>query len=368
LDKKIIVSVISDLVTDQRVQKECNTLAGMGYEVVLVGRKSSSLLLSAAFPYKVVRLNCFFRRGPLMYLAFNTRLFFFILFKGAHILWANDLDSLLPNFIISRLKRQQLIYDSHEYFTESVYKPTSRKIWALLERILFPRLKHVLTVNDSIKQIYEKKYKVPVTVIRNVPLKQEVLYTVKMPVLPGKKVLVMQGIGLNENRGAEEAVMAMQFLPDIFNLFFIGKGTILARLMQMVQDLQLSGKVTFIDTLPYQEMMAYTRQCFLGLIFEKIDVSGEHLLALPNKFFDYLHAGIPVLSSKAIEIQLLIERYQVGDYIDSFDPGEIAKKILGISKNEQQYLSWKKNTVIASEELNWQNEERKLVHFMQQLG
>ena len=68
----------------------------------------------------------------------------------------------------------------------------------------------------------------------------------------------MQGIGLNENRGAEEAVLAMQFLPDVFNLYFIGSGTILNKLKQMVLDLNLSHKVTFIDVLPYNEMMKYT--------------------------------------------------------------------------------------------------------------
>ena len=110
---------------------------------------------------------------------------------------------------------------------------------------------------------------------------------------PGKKILIMQGMGLNENRGAEEAILAMQFLPDNFCLYFIGSGTILTRLKQMVLDLNLSDKVTFIDVLPYAEMMKYTRQCFLGLIFEKIDVTDQHLFALPNKFFDYIHAGIP---------------------------------------------------------------------------
>ncbi len=267
-----------------------------------------------------------------MYFIFNTQLFFYLLFKRADVLWANDLDTLLPNFINSRLKNCKLVYDSHEYFTESVYKKRSRKIWALLEARLFPRLKNVVTVNNSIKNIYEKKYHVPVTVVRNMPGKISSSASIDKPILPaGKKILIMQGTGLNENRGAEEAVLMMQFLPVEFNLYFIGSGTILGKLKQMVQDLNLSHKIVFIEVLPYHEMMEYTRQCFLGLIFEKIDVSDEHRFALPNKFFDYIHAGIPVLSSRAVEIKSLIEKYQVGDLIESFDPNEIAKKILSIS-------------------------------------
>ena len=369
MNKKIIVSVISDIVTDQRVQKECNTFHKMGYKVLLIGRKSKNTFLLHEFPYRIVRFTNLFRRGPFMYLVFNIQLFFYLLFKKADILWANDLDTLLPNFIISRLKRIKLVYDSHEYFILSVYKKTSRKIWQFLERLLFPHLKNVITVNNSIKQAYEKKYKVPVTVLRNVPYKFVKNKDAGEDILSrGKKILMMQGIGLNENRGAEEAVLAMQFLPDFFNLYFIGSGTILNTLKQMVLDLNLSHKVTFIDVLPYNEMMKYTRQCFLGLIFEKIYFTDQHMFALPNKFFDYMHAGIPVLSSKALEIKLIIEKYRTGDFIDSFEPTQIAEKIIEISKNEEIYNLWKHNTVLASEELNWQNEEKILINFMQHLS
>ena len=368
MNKKIIVSVISDLVTDQRVQKECNTFYKEGYDVLLIGRKSKNIFVLNELPYKVIRFHNLFRRGPLMYLVFNLQLFFYLLFKKADLLWANDLDTLLPNFIIARLKKTKLVYDSHEYFTLSVYKKTSRKIWELLEKFLFPRLKNVITVNDSIKNVYEKKYKVPVVAIRNVPYKSVNNENMKMDLPKNKKILVMQGIGLNENRGAEEAVLMMQFLSSEYNLYFIGRGTILQKLKRMVVDLKLSDKVTFIDALPYNQMMAYTRQCFLGLIFEKINFNDEHMFALPNRLFDYLKAGIPVISSKAIEIKNIIEKYNVGDFIDNFEPGQIAEKILEISRNTEVYNQWKLNTVAASNELCWENEEIKLKDFIRQLS
>ena len=368
MSKKIIVSVISDLVTDQRVQKECKTLHNMGYEVLLVGRKSRRTFILNDLPFKTLRFYNLFRRGPFMYLVFNTQLFFYLLFKKADVLWSNDLDTLLPNFIISRLKNVKLIYDSREYFTESVIKKTSKRIWEILERILFPHLKNVITVNDSIKNVYEKQYRVPVTVIRNVPYQLQKLSVTK-PVLPAnKKILVMQGNGLNENRGAEEAVLMMQYLPDHFMLYFIGGGTILSDLKRMTNQLNLSHKIIFIDLLPYAEMMEYTKQCYLGLIFEKIDISDEHRFSLPNKFFDYLHAGIPVLSSKPVEIKAIMDKYHVGTFIESFKPESIAKTIIDISLNEEIYHQWKQNTVAAAHEYNWENEEKVLIHFMQNLA
>lgn len=356
--------MISDLVTDQRVKKECNTLFKLGYEVLLIGRKSENNFGLDELPYKVVRFKNLFKGGPLMYLMFNGQLFFYLLFKKADILWANDLDTLLPNFLIAWLKNLKLIYDSHEYFTMSVYKTTSRKVWQRLESFLFPRLKNVITVNESIKKVYEEKYQVPITVIRNVPYKNDMHATEKIDIVANKKILIMQGAGINENRGAEEAVEMMQFLPDEFLLLFIGKGTIIEKLKKMVKDLTLENKVMFIGLLPYQQMMNYTRQSFLGLIFEKIDFTDEHNFALPNRFFDYIKAGIPVLSTKAVEIKALIEKYDIGDFVDDLSAAHLTEKIIQISKDTLLYNCWKLNTAKAASDLCWENEEKKLIEFM----
>lgn len=367
MSKKIIVSVISDIVTDQRVQKECNTFHKMGYEVLLIGRKSKNTFLLKELDYKVIRFANPFRRGLLMYLVFNTQLFFYLLFKNADVLWANDLDTLLPNFIISRLKNIKLVYDSHEYFTLTVVKRNSRKVWEALEKFLFPRLKNVITVNESIKKIYEKKYKLPITVLRNVPYKFVKDENAEKIIFPlNKKILIMQGIGLNENRGAEEAVLMMQFLPDDFMLYFIGWGTMLNKLKQMVRDLQLESKITFIAPLPYKQMMEYTRQCFLGLVFAKINLNDAHLFTLPNKFFDYIQAGIPVIASKGSEIQRIIDKYNIGAYISSLEPHKIAEEIVQVANNNE-YNTWKRNTISASTELCWENEENVLIDFMNRL-
>ncbi len=368
MNKKIIVSVISDIVTDQRVQKECATVHKLGYEVLLLGRKSSNDFGLDKLHYKVLRFWDPFKRGPFMYAFFNFQLFFYLLFKSADILWANDLDTLLPNYLIAKLKRIILVYDSHEYFLLTVSKKFSRNVFEKIERYVFPKLRNVVTVNNSIKDVYEKKYGVPITVIRNVPFKATpVLNIILPPENAGKRILLMQGIGLNENRGAEEAVEMMQFLPDKYVLYFIGRGTILPRLKKLVAELSLEKRILFFGVLPYDEMMAYTRLAFLGLIFEKINFNDEHLFALPNKFFDYIKAGLPVLSSNAVEIKAIIEQYNIGTFIHDFNPENIAAKIIEVGMDEQSYMLWKQNLVKAAEELNWENEEDKLVAFMERL-
>lgn len=110
--------MINDLVTDNRVHKICTTLEECGYEVRLIGRKLPGSLPLPAWSFGAERMSLLFKTGPLFYLFFNLRLFFRLLFKKADLLYANDLDTLLPNYLVAGIKNIPLIYDSHELFCE----------------------------------------------------------------------------------------------------------------------------------------------------------------------------------------------------------------------------------------------------------
>ena len=104
MKKRVFISVISDLVTDQRVRRAATALNEAGYEVVVVGRQLKKSSALAEKGYQIVRFRLWFERGFLFYMTFNLRLFFFLLFKKVDILLSNDLDTLLPNYLISKIK------------------------------------------------------------------------------------------------------------------------------------------------------------------------------------------------------------------------------------------------------------------------
>jgi len=129
--KRIVISVTNDLTTDQRVEKTCEVLSDIGYEVLLVGRR-----LKKSLPiqrnYRTVRFYLLFNKGFLFYAEFNIRLFIFLLFTKKNILFSNDLDTLLPNYLLSLLQRKTLVFDSHELFSEIpelVHKPRVKNFW-----------------------------------------------------------------------------------------------------------------------------------------------------------------------------------------------------------------------------------------------
>ena len=93
-----------------------------------------------------------------------------MLFKKFDVYHANDLDTLLPMWIISSIRRKNLVYDTHEYFTgvpEIQNRLIVKKIWKSIEKLIFPRLKYVFTVNSSISNLYFKDYQIKANVLRN---------------------------------------------------------------------------------------------------------------------------------------------------------------------------------------------------------
>ena len=360
---KVIISVTNDLSTDQRVDKVCHTLAGMGFSVTLVGRllpESPTLDRS----YNTHRMYLFFRKGPLFYAEYNLRLFLFLMFNRCNLLVSNDLDTLLPNFIISRIKRVPMVYDSHEYYTETpelINRPLVRGIWERIERSIFPRLTDVITVNESIAGLYEKKYGIKLNVVRNIPRTVspvEVKSRKELGLPDDRKIVLMQGAGINIQRGAEESIEAMKYVEGAI-LLIIGSGDVIGQLRKMSEMPGLNGKVMFLPKMPYTELMQHTRVADIGLTLDK-DTNINYRYSLPNKLFDYIHAGIPVLASRLPEICRIVEGYNVGLICENHDPAEIARMINLMLNDETSRADWKVNLRKAASELTWENEENVL--------
>ena len=361
--KKIIISVTNDLSTDQRVKKVCGTLNSMNYDILLIGRKKhTSLKLKR--PYRTKRMKLIFNKGALFYAEFNIRLFILLVFSKVDIYHANDLDTLLANYLAAIIRRKPIVYDSHEYFTgvpEIQNKKLVKKVWQTIEQFIFPKLKHIITVNQSIAQLYKEEYNKDLRILRNVPNKVESLKLKsksELNIAEDKDIIITQGAGININRGIEELVEAMQYLNNVC-LIIIGDGDVIPQLKKRVLELKLENSIIFKGRMPYHEMMQYTQHAKLGITIDK-DTNTNYKYSLPNKLFDFIHAGIPILASKIIEVEKIIKKYQIGLFINNHEPTHIANQIKYALDNKELISEWKSNTTLATKELNWEIEENTL--------
>jgi glycosyltransferase involved in cell wall biosynthesis len=371
--KRAIVSVTNDLYTDNRVNKICLFLVEEGYDVLLVGRLRKNSLPLASRSYQTKRMKLLFDKGPLFYAAYNLRLFFFLLVQRADVLVANDLDTLLANFVAKKVKPStKVVYDSHEYFTEVpelTKRPRIQRFWLGIEKLIFPKLKTIYTVNQSIAQLYEATYKKNIQVIRNIsPTWKPNTYLSKaeLGIPENKFVLILQGAGINVDRGAEEAVEAMRQLNDCV-LLIVGDGDVVEELKKNVKEYDLQHSVLFFGKRPYDEMMQFTYNADLGLTLDKA-TNLNYKFSLPNKVFDYIHAGTPILSTRLVEIGRIIERNNVGILIDELTVDSLVEAIQSLQTNKSLLDELKANCQKAAEVENWDEEKKILKVIYSNLG
>ncbi|MCT4623579.1 MAG: glycosyltransferase [Schleiferiaceae bacterium] len=365
---KIIISTTNDISTDNRVNKIALLLLELGYEVLWVGRVlPNSLPLQRE--YKTHRMKLFFTKGALFYAEFNIRLFFFLLFNKSDVLLSNDLDTLLANYLVSRLKRKDLVYDTHEYFLgvpENQDNALAKTVWTKIERWIFPQLKTVFTVNNSIASLYEQDYGFRPKVFRNispVTIPEKVKRRTELGLPENKMIVINQGSGINVDRGMEEALEAILQIENAV-LLLVGSGDVVPQLRAEVKNRNIEDKVIFVDRVPYAELLQYTANADVGISLDK-DTNINYKYSLPNKLFDYIHCGIPVVCSRVVEVKSIVDKYAIGKSVNSHKPEEIASAISEVLSHGKTYYQEKLKK--ASQAENWEQEKEVPAEVYKQL-
>jgi glycosyltransferase involved in cell wall biosynthesis len=372
LGKKAIMAVTNDLATDNRVRRHAEFLQRQGFDVITTGRIMPESLPLNNWPGKTRRVEHVFNRNVFFYAEYNIRLFFYLLFQKTDLIISNDLDTLPACRLAAMLKRKPLVYDSHELFTEVPEletNPFAKNTWKLLEKLSVPGIRYAITVNDSIAKILGKRYGVPFRVVRNVPERYtpaERKTRAELGLPENKKIIILQVSGINVRRGAEEAVMAMKQLDIPAVLLIAGSGDVIPELKKITVEEKLQDKILFKNKMPYSELMAHTAVCDLGLTLDKGD-NLNYLYSLPNKLFDYIQAGIPVLASDLPEIRNIVDKYRVGEITESTEPVYLAQKIKFCLTDMEKRMTWQKNTTFAAEICCRSNEEHILSDLYEQV-
>jgi len=364
MKNRIFFSVTNDLSYDQRMIRICDSLAAAGYQVCLIGRKQAKSVPLIQRRFQQVRLHCFFQKGLGFYAEYNIRLFFYLLFHGADIYCAIDLDTILPNLIVSSIKKKQRVYDAHEYFTEVpevVRRPTVKRIWEKIAEWSIPQFEHCYTVASELGDIMTSMYGPTFSIIRNVPTPTQ---KVASPTADQAFTLLYQGV-LNEARGLEVAIKAMKKLPKT-QLWLAGEGDLSAKLRSLAKEEKVEDQVNFLGYLQPAALKEVTLKAHLGLnLLENKGLSYYYSLA--NKAFDYIQVGLPSIHMDFPAYRDLQDQYGVFLLLEELSVDALVSSIISIQQDKMAYRQLQQNCLSARTILNWEQEEKILFSFYQRL-
>lgn len=353
---KVLVSVFNNLSTDQRVEKVCRTLSENGFTIELIGNNWGGLPdLKRDYPVSRIILKSKILRYA--YVEFQWKLYKELLKKADQhtILLSNDLDTLLPNYMVSKKLNLPLVYDSHEIFTEmpSVNGRFTQNIWRSLESFIAPKLKFMMTASESYADWFHKTYGIerPV-VVQNFPLKSG--NPQDYSIVNSPKVIIYQGV-INPSRGLDKLIPEMHKIENA-ELWIAGDGPKKKEFQELTKNLGLDDKVKFIGKILPEKLREITQKADLGVSIEENN-GLSYYFSMPNKISDYIQARIPVVVSDFPEMRKVADHFKAGEKIRDYN--ELAQKIQLVLNNGKH--SYKDALDHAASQLCWENEENRLL-------
>lgn len=355
-----MVLVSNDLTFDQRVRKTVGTLERDGWDVEVVGR-----LLPTSKPVGWTQHATRYR------LRFNRRVWFYaeltwvfarhlLRAQRVDLVWANDLDTLLPARLLGWAKRVPVVFDSHEFFTEAEGlsgRPLQRGVWLAVERLTMPTCRSVIAVNDGIADALADRYPQAAfgrpLVVRNMPVlrpeqtRSDRSLWARYGVPTERPILLMQGAFMDRDRGAKAAVEALDAMPEV-TLVLIGSGSEFD--WATSQQPHYGGRLVCIPKLPFDELVRLTAAADVGLSLDSA-VCGNFYMSLPNKLFDYIHAGLPVVATDLPEIRRVITEHAVGQITPSTSPADLSSATRSVLATDRE--TWRSRCELATTALHW---------------
>jgi glycosyltransferase involved in cell wall biosynthesis len=368
----ICFTFLGDIQYDSRLSKCARTLRERGYGVsaVIASEKrekpeSPGITLKTIFVPRV-------RSGKFRFFSFYLRALWPTLRSKADCYFASDLYSLPIAYLAAKFRRARLIYDSRELYSSIAAlrgRQQTQRFWSYIERKIIPRADVVFTVNDALAESISNLYSIPKPeVLLNCPRKQTIrksdcLRTI-LTIPPSQRILLYQG-GLQHGRGIPIMLSAIKSISNAV-LVLMGRGILKAEILEIIKREKLGHRVFLLDAVRVDDLLEYTASADVGLcLIENYGESYYH--SLPNKLFEYVAAGVPVVASNFPEMSRFVESNRVGLCVDPEKEDEIVAAMQRLVSDLELHKALVHHCEETASRYTWENESLKLVGVIEDL-
>ena len=389
--KEIVMLVVSTLRVDPRVEREARALAAAGYDVKIIFPDfvrpyfgDDPFSWGDGVTFKPVAA------AGASYIMFAPWLFGDIIHAAAceerpFAFHCHDLSTAMIGLSAARKVKSVCVCDFHEWWSENVtwdrttsqwisHPPLPKRLYKAAERLCMRKAHHVVTVCDSIAQALreESSSAGPVTIVRNIPpaatgngaARKDLRAELDVP--GDRKIILYQG-GVGSTRNLEAVIEAM---AAVHNALLVIRGPSIeafsAGYMDLAQTLGIVDRVVCLPPVPSADVVAAARGADVGL-YTVLGLGLNFEYALPNKVFEYLAAGLPLLVPHFPEVKALVEQYRIGLTFDPASPSDIARTINLMVEDEEVRRGYAANITAALTDLDAGREWQKLVALYDEL-
>lgn len=386
--RKVLKIVVSDFVFESRDKREVEALVEAGYTVTVLARRISEKYPDLDLSYEIIRKPLIPSRGPrwtqLVGVICNSFHWMGVINQQSpNLISAHDWFPLTLAWLATNFKKNRplLIYDSHELELGRAKigrrTPIRTALIKGLERFLIKRSDAMVVVNSSISEIVKNAYRLDFSpdVVRNIPEFWDVtveareryrgLFRNKIGVSENSVIVMYHGI-ITVGRGVEMLISAVELLPENYVLVILGYGMLRERYQQIARDSIASRRIIFHDAVPFDELYQHICGADVGTCLIE-NYCESYYNSLPNKLFEYIQAGVPVLGSNFPEIEGIIESYSIGKTCDPTDCMAIVESILDLTDSLHDDPAMAQSINVARHELCWEKEKIRLLDTIRRL-
>jgi glycosyltransferase involved in cell wall biosynthesis len=296
-----------------------------------------------------------------------------LLQSEADIYHALEVDTVLACFVAGLLRRKPVVYEVYDlpydspYFRSNVRRSMYRKLMLMLLRCVLPHLNGVIAASPDYGRLVKRQLGGPDPVIvRNIPDYQPPVTSdtlrQQLGLSPTTKIALYQGYFL-ANRALDALIQAAKYVDANTVIVLMGKGPIQPQLEALIQQEGLADRVKIVPYVAHADLLQWTASADLGLCLFSPDFSLNIRYTLPNKLFEYLMAGLPVLTTQLDALADLVQHYDVGAVVPAFEPQAMGQAISAVLADDAGRARMRHNALAATAtELRWDVEKQRLLH------
>ncbi len=312
---------------------------------------------------------------PLMYSDFYGRGYRATARAGFDVVHAHDLNTLPVAALLAHRTGARLVYDAHELYPEvSTLSRLERAIWRRLEPKLIRRSDRVITVCDAIAEELSRRYRISTPqVLLNCPPSTEIADPALSPLRRAvglatgdRTTLVLYQGGFAPNRGLVELVLAMHELDDAI-LVMMGWGRLEDDLRELVGAQRLHDRVRILGPVHRDQLQLWTAGADIGVIpYQPVGLNNT--FATPNKLFEYMSAGIPIVATRLPEITRIVDGHAIGVTFERVTPREIAAAVRRLLTDPAERAAMRRRATVVRDQYTWEHQAERLLTLYEDLG